>query len=416
MATSNLPPRQKMINLIYVILLAMMAINVSSDVMQGFSVLSSTAQQQNGSLTQLNRTLHRECTNGKEAAADTIQQLLREYTAFTEELREKIAQNADKKDYTEGRLVKTEDMKAVPFVMLAPTQNHGRELRKKTEALRRALEAYLTAPDERQLLHTFLRTGEENTFTWERETFSVMPAIGGVILLQKMEENALFCAHLALRNLKDGKSRQTTEQKNGEKEDTPSAVIVPAERNVLYAGIDNPLEVFTLQDGSRTLRLATDNGKIVRKNGKWYLTAARTGKARVTLLDGEKETGQAEFRIREIPEPEAAIRYTLKGKSYWYKGRTPSRKEYLAAMDELEVAYSGENGKIPFTVLRFSTLFIGQDKNVTTLESKGKNFSREQAEYIRKLKKGDKFYLTSILVKAPDGTTREVEPMDIIII
>ena len=57
MATSNLPPRQKMINLIYVILLAMMAINVSSDVMQGFSVLSSHTQQQNGSLAQINRTL-----------------------------------------------------------------------------------------------------------------------------------------------------------------------------------------------------------------------------------------------------------------------------------------------------------------------------------------------------------------------
>jgi gliding motility-associated protein GldM len=231
-----------------------------------------------------------------------------------------------------------------------------------------------------------------------------------------MEENALFCAHLALRSLKDRKPLQTVQKKEEEKKDTPSAVIVPAERNILYAGIDNPLEVFTLQNGSGALRLDTDNGKMVQKNGKWYLTGARTGKARVTLLDGEKEAGQTEFRIREIPEPEAAIRYTLQGKSYWYKGRTPIRREYLAAMDALEVAYTGENGKIPFTVVHFSTLFIGQDKNVTTLESKGKKFSPQQAEHIRKLNKGDKFYLTSILVKAPDGTTREVQPMDIIII
>ena len=415
MATSNLPPRQKMINLIYVILLAMMAINVSSDVMQGFSVLSSHTQQQNGSLAQLNRTLQEKCTQEK-AAADSIRQLLDEYTALTAGLREEIARNADKDDYTPGKLIKAEDMKAVPFVMLAPTQNHGKELRKKTEALRNALDAYLTAPDEKQLLHTFLQTGEENGFTWERETFSVMPAIGGVILLQKMEENALFCAHLALRSLKDRKTPQTAKLKNEEKKDMPSAVIVPAERNILYAGIDNPLEVFTLQNGSGALRLDTDNGKMVRKNGRWYLTGARTGKARVTLLDGEKEAGQTEFRIREIPEPEAAIRYTLQGKSYWYKGRTPIRREYLAAMDALEVAYTGENGKIPFTVVRFSTLFIGQDKNVTTLESKGKKFSPQQAEHIRKLNKGDKFYLTSILVKAPDGTTREVQPMDIIIL
>ena len=416
MATSNLPPRQKMINLIYVILLAMMAINVSSDVMQGFSVLSSHTQQQNESLTLLNRTIREECTQEKIPAADSIQQLLDEYTALTARLREEIARNADKDDYTPGKLIKAEDMKAVPFVMLAPTQNHGKELRKKTGELREALGKYLNTPEEKELLQTFLRTGEENTFTWERKTFSVMPAIGGVILLQKMEENALFCAHLALRSLKDRKTPQTAKLKNEDNKDIPSAVIVPAERNILYAGIDNPLEVFTLQDGSGTLRLATDNGKMVQKNGRWYLTGARTGKARVTLLDGEKEAGQTEFRIREIPEPEAAIRYTLQGKSYWYKGRTPIRREYLAAMDALEVAYSGENGKIPFTVVRFSTLFIGQDKNVTTLESKGKKFSPQQAEHIRKLNKGDKFYLTSILVKAPDGTTREVQPMDIIIL
>ena len=120
MATSNLPPRQKMINLIYVILLAMMAINVSSDVMQGFSVLSSHTQQQNGSLAQLNRTLQEKCTQEK-AAADSIRQLLDEYTALTAGLREEIARNADKDDYTPGKLIKAEDMKAVPFVMLAPS-------------------------------------------------------------------------------------------------------------------------------------------------------------------------------------------------------------------------------------------------------------------------------------------------------
>jgi 3-methyladenine DNA glycosylase AlkC len=105
MATSNLPPRQKMINLIYVILLAMMAINVSSDVMQGFSVLSSHTQQQNESLTLLNRTIREECTQEKIPAADSIQQLLDEYTALTARLREEIARNADKDDYTPGKLI-----------------------------------------------------------------------------------------------------------------------------------------------------------------------------------------------------------------------------------------------------------------------------------------------------------------------
>lgn len=415
MATSNLPPRQKMINLIYVILLAMMAINVSSDVMQGFSVLSTATQRQNGEMHRYNRTLKDKCTLHKEAA-DSIARKVKEFTALTAALREEIARRADKDDYTEGNLVKAEDMKAVPFVMLAPTQNNGRKLRKQTEELRDFLARYITDPEAKKLLHTFLQTGDNGSFTWERETFSVMPAIGGVILLQKMEENALFCANLAYRDLeKESREEEKREEKEDRKEKT-DALIVPAGRNILYAGIENPLQVFTAKEEGAEERLTTDNGRIIQKDGRWYLTAARTGKARVTFHTGDREAGTTEFTVREVPEPEAAIRYTLQGKTYRYKGRTPVRKEYLADMDELEVAYSGENGKIPFTVVHFSTLFIGEDRNVTTLESRGKRFSPEQAAHIRKLKKGDKFYLTSILVKAPDGTTREVEPMEIIII
>ena len=34
-----MPPRQKMINLLYVILIAMLAINISSDVLQGYDLV-----------------------------------------------------------------------------------------------------------------------------------------------------------------------------------------------------------------------------------------------------------------------------------------------------------------------------------------------------------------------------------------
>lgn len=36
MAKYTLPPRQKMINLLYVVLIAMLAINISSDVLEGY--------------------------------------------------------------------------------------------------------------------------------------------------------------------------------------------------------------------------------------------------------------------------------------------------------------------------------------------------------------------------------------------
>ena len=76
MASFNLPPRQKMINLIYVVLLAMMAINVSSDVMQGFTVLTLNSQEQNRTLREMNERLTALCRqsgiDGLPAKADSI--------------------------------------------------------------------------------------------------------------------------------------------------------------------------------------------------------------------------------------------------------------------------------------------------------------------------------------------------------
>lgn len=39
MGKYTLPPRQKMINLLYVILIAMLAINISADVLEGYKLL-----------------------------------------------------------------------------------------------------------------------------------------------------------------------------------------------------------------------------------------------------------------------------------------------------------------------------------------------------------------------------------------
>ncbi len=43
-------PRQKMINLMYIVLMAMLALNVSSDVLNGFSLVDESLSRYNGKL------------------------------------------------------------------------------------------------------------------------------------------------------------------------------------------------------------------------------------------------------------------------------------------------------------------------------------------------------------------------------
>ena len=57
MAKYTLPPRQKMINLLYVVLIAMLAINISSDVLEGYGQMNNDYLPQIKKLEEYNRTL-----------------------------------------------------------------------------------------------------------------------------------------------------------------------------------------------------------------------------------------------------------------------------------------------------------------------------------------------------------------------
>ena len=51
-------PRQKMINLMYVVLMAMLALNVSNEVLEGFSVVEESLNRTTDNSAKENRTLY----------------------------------------------------------------------------------------------------------------------------------------------------------------------------------------------------------------------------------------------------------------------------------------------------------------------------------------------------------------------
>ena len=65
MAKYTLPPRQKMINLLYVVLIAMLAINISSDVLEGYGLMNNDYLPQIEKLEEYNRTLLERINNSR---------------------------------------------------------------------------------------------------------------------------------------------------------------------------------------------------------------------------------------------------------------------------------------------------------------------------------------------------------------
>ena len=60
MIRKKLSPRQKMINLMYVVLMAMLALNVSSDVLEGFSLVDEGLNRSKDNSTTQNETIYKQ--------------------------------------------------------------------------------------------------------------------------------------------------------------------------------------------------------------------------------------------------------------------------------------------------------------------------------------------------------------------
>ena len=214
MAKYTLPPRQKMINLLYVVLIAMLAINISSDVLEGYGRMNNDYLPQIKKLEEYNRTLLERINSRNDKAALSAQNIdaaAGKLMDTLEELKEDIARKADKEKYEAGKLKAKDDLNAVPEVFLSVTGGKGKALRLSLDTFKEDALSLIKNDAHRQLVGTYLNTESPGTgISWEKETFSYLPAIGGVTFINKMQEEVLMCVNevylsLLYEEAEDGK-------------------------------------------------------------------------------------------------------------------------------------------------------------------------------------------------------------------
>lgn len=120
-----------MINLLYVVLIAMLAINISSDVLEGYGRMNNDYLPQIKKLEEYNRTLLERINSRNDKAALSAQNIdaaAGKLMDTLEELKEDIAWKADKEKYEAGKLKAKDDLNAVPEVFLSVTGGKGGEI------------------------------------------------------------------------------------------------------------------------------------------------------------------------------------------------------------------------------------------------------------------------------------------------
>ena len=85
------------------------------------------------------------------------------------------------------------------------------------------------------------------------------------------------------------------------------------------------------------------------------------------------------------------------------------------AAEGLGAAIDDEILNVSYTVVSFATTFFDSMGNAIPEVSNGASFSSRQREQFKRLKPGKEFFVTNVKAKGPDGITREISPMQVIL-
>lgn len=217
---ARMSPRQRMINLMYIVLTAMLALNVSSDVLNGFSQVQEGIDRTNLNISARNKVqfeylegLYKDNPAKAGAAyargaslhglADSLYNVMEQYKT-------EIARKADGPEGDYHKIINNDDLEAASVTMLNPTTMHGRKLRRALGDFSRTVTALISDPEKRKSVADMLMTkdtpapGTVTPLPWEQRMFENMPSVAAVTLLTKLQNDIRQAESEALSSLITG--------------------------------------------------------------------------------------------------------------------------------------------------------------------------------------------------------------------
>ena len=514
---SRLSPRQKMINLMYIVLTAMLALNVSSDVLDGFVQVHQGLERSNQNVAHRNDAIYGRLLELAEQNPEKTRVWLDKATAvrletssllsFVDSLTKAIVIEADGKKGDPTKIQNRDDLEAAAVVMLAPGNPLGEKLRLKVDQYRNFVLSQINDSAKAELIEAALNTdpimrqGQVNPVLWEEAKFDQQPVVAAVTLLSKLQNDILYSEGEVLTSLLSQvdagdvrvnelnafvipNSRLVMRGGNYEANivlaavDTtmrpeifinnkpignsgrysvgtgstgtfsyegfinvprpdgtvtkhpfsssytviePMATVSATMMNVLYAGIDNPISISVPGVPMKDISATMTNGTLTRNGDRWIARPTGVGKEAVLTvtanMDGRQvKVATSTFRIRKLPDPTAYIAFTdASGNPGSYKGGKPFSKALLLAAPGLHAAIDDGLLDTRFNVTSFQTIFFDSMGNAMPENSDGGNFSARQKQRFQNLQRGKRFYISNIKAVGPDGITRDLSPVEVII-
>lgn len=448
MANYKLPPRQKMINLLYVILIAMLAINISGEVLDGFITANKDMKHNVEGLKEYNKVLEKQLAESKnmELARKTaeMKEKLLKFNELIENLEHEVRLMAKKSSFSENLEV-DDDLRAVAVVMLE--QQNASKLKSEIETFKKECMPLVNNETSRKVIENLLSTDvHQQGKTWEEEHFANLPVIGCAMMMSKIEKDmwlalneVMRCVtgkieindsiqqkkvnennqetHLLETFIAELEKRNLLNQKTVEGEEGTEQVFVMTENQApLFANYENKVNVTVFSKKQNRLQVSMTHGK-VRKEGNSYVLIP-DGKSRTTTLtvkNGKQTLAQYEYKVLPLPAPAPALVYTApNGQQREYRHSVPLSCKEIQSISEVKLQMT-DGVDTKETIAGFDLMLIKNgNKTVQMAHANSNKLTNEMKKILGNVVKGDKLFFTNITLKGNGTPTRQTVSVNVI--
>ncbi len=327
MAVGNNPnsPRQKMINLMYIVFIAMMALNVSSEVLEGFGLVedslhTSIDNTENRNNLYMSELKYAYDSNPDKAEKWYMSSMLVNNASdslynYIQDLKERIVKISDGKNADITNIQNKEDLEAASRVMLAPIRGEGKILRESIDSYRTMMAQFVPS-SKKEVIESSLSTEPPkkagiNTRTWEEALFENMPVSAAVTLLTKLQSDVRYAQGEVLSNLINqvdvGDYRVNMIQ----------AQVVPASQIVMRGSQYTADIVLSAIDSTKVPTVFVNGQQLpADSKGKYAVTASSAGtypvEGYVETINADGTPARYNFKTEYfVTEPAATVAPTL---------------------------------------------------------------------------------------------------------
>lgn len=328
MPASNAPetPRQRMIGLMYIILLCMLALNVSSDVLGGFELVddSLTISAQNSGAQ--NKELYKEFEENYKSnpektkewynLAQDLKNRSNSLYNLIDSLKWAVAREVDGEDADIHDIKKNENLDAAATIMLPPTGHQAKVLKKAIDDYREHIIVLVNDSLKRKVIMDNFRTtpsirAKKQGHNWASSMFENMPVGAVMAMFTKLQNDIRYAEgevlHVLRNNIDVGDFRVNQIK----------AYVIPNSENVVRGGTYRANIILSAEDSTQRPQVYI-NGRALdsRKNGLYEAFASKSGvfpvEGYIEMRRGDGSMQRHKFSQKyTVVEPMATVSNTM---------------------------------------------------------------------------------------------------------